>query len=158
MAEGVRGHIEGVRIKQLRRIVDDRGFLMEILRDDDELFIRFGQVYVTACYPGIVKAWHAHRRQTDNLCVVWGNAKIGLFDDRRDSATRGQTMAVVAGVLNPVLVQVPPGVWHGFTPVGGELALVVNIPTEHYNYEEPDELRRPPFDPEIPFEWFTKGG
>ena len=150
--------IEGVKIKKLRRIVDDRGYLMEILRDDDELFIRFGQVYISACFPGIVKAWHCHRKQWDNFCVISGNAKIGLYDDRPESPTCGEVEALVIGELNPVLVQIPPMVWHGMAAVGGQTAILLNIPTEHYEYDEPDELRRPPFDPEIPFEWFTKGG
>ncbi len=150
--------IEGVKIKRLRRIVDDRGYLMEILRDDDELFIRFGQVYISACFPGVVKAWHCHRKQWDNFCVISGNAKIGLYDDRPDSPTFGEVDSIVIGELNPVLVQIPPMVWHGMAALGGQTAILLNIPTEHYDYDEPDELRRPPFDPEIPFEWFTKGG
>lgn len=150
--------IDGVHIKTLRRILDDRGYLMEILRDDDEFFRAFGQCYVSACFPGIVKAWHCHRRQWDHLCIVQGNAKLGLFDDREDSPTRGETMSLVLGQLNPVLVQVPPRVWHGYTPVGGEMAILLNVPTEHYNRDEPDELRRPPFDPAIPFQWLTEGG
>ncbi|MBC7289211.1 MAG: dTDP-4-dehydrorhamnose 3,5-epimerase family protein, partial [Armatimonadetes bacterium] len=77
---------------------------------------------------------------------------------RADSPTRGQVQALVIGELNPVLVQIPPFVWHGFAAIGNQPAVMLNIPTEHYNYEAPDELRRPPFDPEIPFEWFTKGG
>ncbi len=150
--------IEGVVIRQLRIIPDDRGYLMEILRDDDEMFGGFGQAYVTACYPGIVKAWHAHRRQFDNICCVQGTAKLGLFDDREDSPTSGQTQTIILGRLNPVLVQVPPLVWHGFTPTGPETILMLNIPTQHYVYEDPDELRREPFDPDIPFQWHTEGG
>jgi dTDP-4-dehydrorhamnose 3,5-epimerase len=150
--------IEGVKIKPLQRKVDDRGYLFEVLRDDDELFIRFGQAYITACFPGVVKAWHCHQRQWDHLCVIAGNAKLGLYDDRPASPTRGQVMSLVIGELNLVLVQIPPGVWHGFTPVGGQTAVVLNLPTEHYHHEAPDELRRPPFTPDIPFEWTTKGG
>lgn len=150
--------IEGVKIKNLRRVVDDRGYILEILRDDDDLFIRFGQVYISACFPGIVKAWHCHEKQWDNFCVVRGNAKIGLYDDREDSPTRGQTMSLVIGELNPVLVQIPPLVWHGMMAVGGEIALLLNIPTQHYDHDNPDELRRPPFDPDIPFQWITAGG
>lgn len=150
--------IEGVSIKQLRRIVDDRGFIMEILRDDDEVFRGFGQAYVSGIFPGIVKAWHCHERQYDTFCVVSGNAKIGLYDDREGSPTRGETMAVVIGELNPALIQIPPLVWHGMVALGGEPALLLNLPTLHYEREAPDELRRPPFDPEIPFEWLTKGG
>ncbi len=150
--------IEGVVTKQLRVIPDDRGYLMEILRDDDELFAGFGQVYVTSCYPGVVKAWHAHHRQIDHICCLQGTAKLGLYDDREDSPTCGETQSLILGQVNPVLVRVPPLVWHGFTPVGSETILMLNIPTEHYVYDDPDELRRDPFDPEIPFGWHTTGG
>ncbi len=150
--------IEGVRIKKLQRHVDDRGWLMEILRDDDEIFLGFGQVYVSTCFPGIVKAWHCHERQTDSFCVLSGNAKIGLYDDREGSSTRGEVQAVVAGELSPIVVQIPPLVWHGFTALEGRSAVVLNVPTEHYDRENPDELRRDPFDPEIPFEWLSEGG
>jgi dTDP-4-dehydrorhamnose 3,5-epimerase len=122
------------------------------------MFTRFGQVYLTSCYPGIVKAWHAHRRQTDHICCVSGMLKLGLYDDREESPTRGETASLVIGPLSPRLVLIPPQVWHGFTAVGGETALVINVPTAHYEYEDPDELRRDPFDPEIPFEWLTRGG
>jgi len=150
--------IEGVRIKKLVRHVDERGWLMEILRDDDEIFIDFGQVYVSAGFPGVVKAWHCHRIQTDSFCVLAGNAKVGLYDDREGSPTCGEAQAIVAGELNPLVVQIPPMVWHGFMALGGHTAVVLNVPTVHYNRDEPDELRRDPFDPEIPFEWFTQGG
>ena len=150
--------IEGVVIKPLRIIPDDRGYLMEILRDDDEIFAGFGQAYITTCCPGIVKAWHAHRHQVDNICCLQGTAKLGLFDDREDSPTRGQTQSIILGQVNPVLVQIPPLVWHGFTPVGPETILMLNIPTEHYVYDDPDELRRDAFDPDISFQWHTQGG
>lgn len=149
--------IDGVRIKKLVRHVDERGWLMEILRDDDEIFIDFGQVYVSACFAGIVKAWHCHEIQTDSFCVLSGNARIGLYDDREGSPTCGEAQSIVAGELNPVVVQIPPLVWHGFGAVGGEPAMVLNVPTEHYNREQPDELRRPLEDPAIPFDWFPKG-
>jgi dTDP-4-dehydrorhamnose 3,5-epimerase len=150
--------IEGVIIKPLRVHADDRGYLMEVLRDDDELFEGFGQVYVTTCYPGVVKAWHAHARQTDHLVCVSGTMKVGLYDDRPESPTRGQVMSLVLGLVRPALVKVPPGIWHGFTAVGNETAMLLNVPTVHYDPEHPDELRRDPFDSEIPFEWVTRGG
>lgn len=150
--------IHDVSIKPLRRLVDDRGYLMEILRRDDPLFQEFGQLYISACFPGIVKAWHQHWIQTDFFCCVQGNIKVGLFDDRADSPTRGEVQTAVIGALNPALIVIPPFVWHGMAAVGGETAVLINAPTELYNYSEPDEYRRDPFDPEIPFEWFTQGG
>ena len=76
--------IQGVKTKSLRLIPDERGFLMEILRADDELFTKFGQVYVSATYPGVVKAWHYHRDQVDNFVCVAGMVKLVLVDTRPD--------------------------------------------------------------------------
>jgi dTDP-4-dehydrorhamnose 3,5-epimerase len=145
--------IDGVIVKPLRLLRDERGWLMEILRADDPHFRKFGQVYVTVARPGAVKAWHAHERQTDHLTVVAGEARIGLYDGREDSPTYGNVLDVVAGEDNPVLVIIPAGVYHGFKAVGGEPVHVVNVPTELYDYERPDELRRPYDDPAIPFDW-----
>jgi len=149
--------IEGVVIKRLTRHVDERGYVMEILRRDEELFRQFGQAYVSACFPGIIKAWHCHRLQFDYFCCLSGNLKVGLYDDRPESGTCGETQAVVIGALSPAVVCIPPLVWHGFSAVGGETAIVLNLPTEPYNPREPDELRRDPFDPDIPFQWKTEG-
>lgn len=149
--------IDGVAVKPLRRLVDERGYLMEILRSDEELFRQFGQAYVSACFPGIIKAWHCHRVQFDYFCCLAGNLKVGLYDDRADSATRGQTQSVVIGELAPALVCIPPHVWHGFMAVGGQSALVLNLTTETYRYDDPDELRRDPLDPQIPFSWRSEG-
>ena len=148
--------ILGVKIKPLRRIEDDRGWLMEILRDDDPDFVRFGQVYLSTCYPGIVKAWHAHRKQTDNLCVLHGAAKIGLFDGRPDSPTYRQADTVILSERAAFLLQVPPLVWHGQMALGNAPSYLLNIPSEHYNYEDPDELRADPFDNDFGYEWRPK--
>jgi dTDP-4-dehydrorhamnose 3,5-epimerase len=149
--------IDHVVVKKLNRLVDERGYLMEILRNDDELFETFGQAYVSACFPGMIKAWHCHEVQYDRFCCLQGNLKIGLFDDRKDSPTHGQTQTIVIGVLNPCLVRIPPYVWHGFMAVGDETAVVLNLPTELFNYDKPDELRRAAHDPEIPFTWKREG-
>ena len=67
--------IEGVATKPLRVFPDERGRLMEILRDDDELFDRFGQVYMTTVYPGVVKAWHFHKKSRTKIgiSIYWIN-------------------------------------------------------------------------------------
>jgi len=145
--------IQGVTIKPLRFVRDGRGWLMEVIRSDDPLFQRFGQAYVTTARPGVVKAWHCHARQTDHFAVVAGAARIALFDDRADSPTRGAVMEVVAGEANPVLVVIPPGVFHGFKPEGDAPAHILNLPTELYDYDRPDEIRRPYDDAAIPYEW-----
>ncbi|MEO0070439.1 MAG: dTDP-4-dehydrorhamnose 3,5-epimerase family protein [candidate division WOR-3 bacterium] len=148
--------IEGVKVKKLRRHMDERGYVMEILRDDDELFLKFGQVYISVCLPGIVKAWHAHKKQYDNFCVLKGLAKIGLYDGREDSPTYKETDTFILGELNPILLQIPPGVWHGQMALGNEPSFLLNIPTEHYDRENPDELRVDPFDNDFNYQWQPK--
>jgi dTDP-4-dehydrorhamnose 3,5-epimerase len=151
-------YISGVKVKSLRLIPDDRGWLMEMLRSDWEEYEKFGQVYVTTCYPGVVKAWHYHKSQTDHFACVSGMAKVALYDAREDSPTKGMVNEFHMGPLNPILLKIPRLVYHGFAAVGRETAVIVNTPTAVYNYENPDELRVPYDDPSIPYNWQVKMG
>jgi dTDP-4-dehydrorhamnose 3,5-epimerase len=150
--------IHGVRTKSLRVIPDERGRLMEILRTDDPLFQKFGQVYMTTTYPGVVKAWHYHRKQTDNVAVVRGMVKLALYDSREDSPTRGQVDEFFVGEHNAILIQIPQGVYHGWKCIGQEEAMVINIPTEVYDYDQPDEYRLDPHENDIPYDWSRRDG
>ena len=150
--------IDGVVVKPLRVIPDERGFLMEMLRSDDEVFERFGQAYVTAAYPGVVKGWHYHRKQTDHFVCVNGMAKVVLYDARENSPTRGQVQEFFMGERNPILLKIPPLVMHGFKAIGTTMAMIVNFPTELYNYQEPDEHRVPWDSKEIPYDWGARNG
>ena len=145
--------IEGVKTKKLKIIPDDRGRLMEILRRDDEIFQNFGQVYMTTAFPGVVKGWHYHKIQTDNFTCIRGEMKLGLYDGREDSLTFKNTEEYVISLASPLLVQIPPGVYHGFKCISAEEAVVVNTVTEPYNYKEPDEYRIDAFDNDIDFDW-----
>jgi dTDP-4-dehydrorhamnose 3,5-epimerase len=150
--------IYGVIIKKLKVIPDERGRLMEILRSDDNCFEKFGQVYMTTAYPGVVKGWHYHKKQFDNMAVVKGMMKIVLYDSRKESASFGEVNEIFAGIHNPVLVHIPPFVYHGFKCISDDEAIVVNAPTEMYNYNEPDEYRLPVHDNDIPYNWDRKDG
>ncbi len=148
--------IEGVKLKDLKVIPDERGRLMEILRADDEIFEKFGQVYMTTAYPGVVKAWHYHKKQTDSMTVLKGMMKIVLYDARKDSPTNGEVNEFFLGDYNFKLIQIPKMVYHGFKCISQEEAIVVNIPTKVYNYKHPDEFRVDPYDNEIPYDWQLK--
>ncbi len=150
--------IDGVRTKALRVVADERGRLMEMLRADDPEFTRFGQVYLTAAYPGVVKAWHYHERQTDNFVCVAGMMKLVLYDDREASPTRGVVNEFFVGDHNPLLVQIPPLVFHGFKCISEREALVVNVPSQPYDHAHPDEFRLDAHDPRIPYDWARKDG
>jgi dTDP-4-dehydrorhamnose 3,5-epimerase len=149
--------IEGVRTRALRVIPDERGWLMEILRSDDELFTKFGQVYVSATYPGVVKAWHYHKVQVDHFACVAGMVKLVLVDTREDSPTRGAVNEFFIGTQNPTLIQVPNLVYHGWRCISDQPALVVNVPTETYRYKDPDEYRLEPHGT-LPYDWTRKDG
>jgi dTDP-4-dehydrorhamnose 3,5-epimerase len=153
-----RVRIEGVKLKPLRCIPDERGWLMEILRSDEtDLFSKFGQVYVSATYPGVVKAWHYHRRQVDNFACIAGMVKLVLIDTRENSATRGAINEFFLGTQNPTLVQVPNLVYHGWKCISVEPSLVINVPNEPYDYQEPDEYRLEPHGT-LPYDWTRKDG
>ena len=150
--------IQGVRTKTLRVIPDERGRVMEILRSDEDLFSKFGQVYVTTTYPQVVKAWHYHKVQTDHIATVKGMIKLVLFDSREDSSTKGEINEFFIGIHNPLLVRVPNGIYHGWKCISEEEAVVINIPTEVYVYSAPDEYRLPPHEKDIPYDWARKDG
>ncbi len=145
--------IDGVWVKDLRVIPDERGRLQEILRADDDGFKKFGQVYVSTTYPGVVKAWHLHKVQDDNFCCVRGMVKLVLYDSRDDSPTKGTVTEYFIGEHNPQLVRVPAGVHHGWKCISEEESIVVNIPSEPYHRESPDEYRAPWDTPDIPYSW-----
>lgn len=145
--------IQDVVVKRLKPIADERGFLMEILRSDDSIFDRFGQCYVTMVHPRIVKGWHYHKKQCDHFCCLQGTAKVVLYDGREKSKTHGEVNEFILSLETPLLVKIPPYVFHGFTAVGEEPALILNLPTERYHYSEPDEYRESPFSEKIPYDW-----
>jgi dTDP-4-dehydrorhamnose 3,5-epimerase len=143
--------IDGVLVTPLRRIPDERGCIMHMLRADATHFQGFGEVYFSGVYPGAIKAWHIHKLMTLNYAVVVGTIKMVLFDDRAASPTRGELMELFVGENNYCLVTVPPMVWNGFKGCGPEMALVANCATHAH---DPAEIEREdPFTPRIPYDW-----
>jgi len=145
--------IEGVNVKRLKIIPDDRGRLMEIFRSDDKTFQKFGQVYMTTVYNGVVKAWHYHKLQTDNFVCVRGKIRLGLYDAREKSPTYKKTQEFIMSLEEPTLISIPPLVYHGFKGLSEEESTVINTPTEPYNHKNPDEHRIDAFENDIPFDW-----
>ncbi len=145
--------IEGVKVKKLKVIPDERGRLMEILRRDDEIFTEFGQVYMATAKPGIVKAWHYHRLQTDNIACVFGKIRLALYDARRNSPTYKQIDEFEISLDNPLLIQIPANVYHGFKCISDVEAIVINTVTKAYNHNNPDEYRIDAFDNDIDYDW-----
>lgn len=145
--------IRGIKTKSLTVIPDERGRLFEMLRRDDPIFRKFGQVYCTTVYPGVVKGWHYHKKQYDNFVCVSGMIKLVCYDDRSGSRTRGTVNEYFIGTNNPMLVQIPPHVWHGFKGLAHPESFVINISTEPYNRKHPDEYRVDSHENNIPYDW-----
>lgn len=148
--------INGVAVHPLRRIPDERGTVMHMLRADAPHFERFGEIYFSTVYPQVVKGWHLHRRMTLNYAVVSGMIKLVLYDDREDSPTRSELMELYLGDQHYALVTVPPLVWNGFKGVGTTPAIVANCATIPH---DPAEIERlDPSSPRIPYRWDLKHG
>lgn len=144
--------IDGVVEKKLNRICDERGWLMEVMRSDDDDFIKFGQMYVTTSYRDVIKGWHYHKLQWDYIISLHGMIKVVLYDGREDSNSYGKLQEFYIGPDNPTLIGIPPGVYHGWKAYT-DTAYVVSMPTELYNREHPDEYRIDPYSREIPYDW-----
>ena len=150
--------IDGVIIKELKPILDERGYLQECFRSDWSQYKKFGQSYITVAFPNVVKAWHCHKIQTDNMVCISGNAKLVLYDGREESSTYKKINEIFFGEKTPLLVTIPPNIWHGFKAMGGEKIMVINNPTELFNYSEPDEYRLPYDTDDIDYNWEIKMG
>jgi len=145
--------IKGVEVKKLKIIPDERGRLMEILRSDEGIFEKFGQVYMTTAYPGVTKAWHYHKKQDDHFTCVSGMMRLALYDSREDSPTRGEVNDFIISPDDPMLVRIPKLVYHGFKCVSDKEAIVINVPTLPYSAKDPDEYRLDAFKNDIPYDW-----
>ncbi len=146
--------IDGVTITPLRQMLDERGKVMHMLREDDAVFERFGEIYFSCVFPGAIKGWHIHRKMTLNYAVPYGYIKFVLYDERPDSKTQGEVQEIFLGPGNYCLVTVPPMIWNGIKCIGTETAIVANCATISHDGNEID--RRDPFDPSIPYDWDIK--
>lgn len=143
--------IQGVRIQPLRKICDERGMIMHMLRCDDPHFEQFGEIYFSTAYPGVVKGWHEHTKQTQNYAVIQGMIKLVLYDNRPDSSTLGELMELFIGDDNYQLVRIPPRVINGYKTVGVKPSIVANCATVPH---DPGEMSRyDPLSDKVPYNW-----
>jgi len=146
--------IEGVIVSPRKIIPDERGKVMHVMKSTDPEFERFGEVYFSVVYPGVIKGWHLHRQMIINYAVPIGEIKLVLFDDRPKSRTRGELQEIFIGTDNYCLVKVPPGIWNGFKGIGTLPSLVVNCASIPH---DPAEIERmDPFSTQIPYDWTLK--
>ena len=143
--------ISGVALLPLKRIGDERGALLHMLRSDAPHFQGFGEIYFSLVTPPSVKAWHRQHRMTRHYAVPVGTARIVLYDDRPGSPTAGQVQEVVLGENNYQLLVIPPMVWSGFAALGDRPALIADCTT--LPHDPAEASRRDPDDPAIPYRW-----
>lgn len=143
--------IDGVKITPLRQIPDERGKIMHMLRSNDPHFYKFGEIYFSFAYPGVIKGWHEHTRQTQNYAVIQGMIKLVLYDNREDSKTYKELMEIFTGEDSYQLITIPTGVINGYKTIGVKTAIVANCATLPH---EPDEmLRYDPLGSDVPYKW-----
>jgi len=143
--------IQDVLVTPLRQIADERGKIMHMLRCDAPHFTKFGEVYFSTAYPGVIKGWHEHTKQTQNYAVIQGMIKLVLYDNRSDSPTYQTLMELFIGEDNYQLVTIPTGVINGYKAIGNKTALVANCADLVH---EPNEmLRYDPIGDKIAYNW-----
>jgi dTDP-4-dehydrorhamnose 3,5-epimerase len=143
--------IDGVQVIPLKRIPDERGTVYHMLKRTDPHFIAFGEIYFSTVYPGVVKGWHLHREITLNYACIYGRIKLVIYDERRDSPTKGDVAEIFLGPDNYALVVIPPNLWNGFKSVGEDMAIVADCITTPYN--EAQTARLDPGHNHIPYDW-----
>jgi dTDP-4-dehydrorhamnose 3,5-epimerase len=141
--------LEGVKIFEIKKNIDERGFFCEVLRKDWNKEILgeddFVQANLSVSYPGIIRAWHRHLRgQVDYFLVLQGALKICAYDDKKQEINE-----IISSSEKLQLVRIPGNYWHGFKNISDKTALVVYFVNRLYDYKNPDEERRPWNDPSI---------
>lgn len=143
--------IDGVKINPLKKIDDERGSVLHMMRKDSKIFKSFGEIYFSIANPTAIKAWHLHKETYLNYACISGTIKLVLFDDRPKSKTKNKIQEIILSTKNYFLVTVPPLIWNGFTNIGQENAILANCSTVPYSDEE--IIRKPPNDKLIPYDW-----
>ncbi len=143
--------IHDVKITPLKIIADDRGKVMHMLRSDDQIFQKFGEIYFSTIYKNKIKAWHLHKESTLNYVCVKGIVKLVLFDNRSKSKSKGKIQEIVMSKENYSLITIPKNIWNGFKGVGEDESIVANCLTLPHN--EKEMVRVDPFSDKINYDW-----
>ena len=142
--------IEGIIISKRKQIIDDRGKIMHMLRNDDKIFKSFGEIYFSFIFKDKIKAWHLHEKMTLNYSLIHGKIKLVLYDDRNHSSTKGQIQEIILSTKEHSVITVPPLIWNGFKVIGEDYSIVANCSDIPH---EPNEIRRRNFKPRITKAW-----
>lgn len=143
--------IDGVQIIKKKIISDDRGKILHMLKCDDKNFVKFGEIYFSYVFPKKIKAWHLHKKMTLNYLAVFGNIKIVLYDDRKESKTKGEVQEIFISNQNHQLVVIPPLIWNGFISANDNIAVLANC--SDIPHDNSEIIRLDYNDPKFPYDW-----
>ncbi|MAV56976.1 MAG: dTDP-4-dehydrorhamnose 3,5-epimerase [Candidatus Pelagibacter sp.] len=143
--------IEGVKINKLRQIVDNRGKVMHMLRNDDKVFQKFGEIYFSTIYFKSIKGWHLHKESFLNYACIKGEVKLVLFDTRENSSSKNLHQEIILSPKNYSLVTIPPNVWNGFKGLDKDESIIANCLTIPHN--EKEMVRKDPLDISFNYKW-----
>ena len=143
--------ISGIKVLKKKVITDDRGKILHMLRNDDSNFKKFGEIYFSYVFPKKIKAWHLHNRMTLNYVAAYGKIKLVLFDDRKESPTKGKIQEIFLSNDNHILVSIPPMIWNGFKSADDNLAILANC--SDIPHEKSEIIRIDYNNPKIPYTW-----
>ncbi len=135
-------NIKGIVVTPLKIISDDRGSVMHMLRSDSKIFKNFGEIYFSTILNKKIKAWHLHKEATLNYACVFGKVKLVLFDDRKNSDTKGIYQEIFLSPQNYSLVTIPPNIWNGFKGLYDEHSIIANCLNLPHNEKEMVRLDR----------------
>ncbi len=151
MIESTRVMIEGVKVNKLKQIVDDRGKVMHMLRSDDKVFQKFGEIYFSTIYFKSIKGWHLHKESFLNYACIKGEVKLVLFDSRENSSSKNLYQEIILSPKNYSLVTIPPNIWNGFKGLDKEESIIANCLTIPHN--EKEMVRKDPSDKSFNYKW-----
>ena len=144
--------INGVEIKKAFVLGDDRGQITELIDFRDEYWERgFKYLYKGTCRPGKWKGWGIHDFHEDRYFIISGEMLLVLFDDRKDSSTKGVVQEFYLSDTGNNQIKIPSGVWHLHKNLGQNDLIFLNSPSEPYNHSKPDKRRLPVVNDYIPY-------
>ena len=136
--------IEGVKITKLKQLVDERGKIMHMIRNDSPIFDKFGEIYFSTINPGYIKAWHLHKEATLNYVCIKGKVNLVLYDDRNKSKSAGVYQNFLLSPNDYFLITIPPYIWNGFKGLDSSESIIANCLDLPHN--EKEMVRKDPND------------
>ena len=143
--------IHDIKITPLKIISDDRGKVMHMLRKDSAIFDKFGEIYFSTIYYKSIKAWHLHKESVLNYACIKGKVKLVLFDDRKESPSKGIYQELTLSPEDYFLVTIPSNIWNGFKGLDKNESIIANCLT--LPHDEKEMVRKDPFDKTFNYNW-----